>query len=106
MVMHVLSSTVSDDTLPEHQPLARDLCDVLDAHYPGHPWHVTVGGGMAVIRNFGLSLAHGFGLHLDKLPGPEAVKRGAVIAGGEFLERHGIRRGSFRVEDYPRMPAR
>lgn len=94
--------TISEDTDPRQEPLARDIARTLEAHYPGHPWHVTVAHGMAVVRNYGLSHDSGFGLHIDKLGSADAVKRGAVIAGGEFLERHNVRRGAFRIEDYPR----
>lgn len=102
MVTHLLTPTVSEDTLPEFRSLANDIARVLGDHYPGHPWHVTVAHGMAVVRNYGLSHDSGFGLHIDKLGSADAVKRGAVIAGGEFLERHNVRRGAFRIEDYPR----
>lgn len=102
MVSHILTATVSDDTLPEHRPLANDIARALDQHYPGHPWYVRVIPGVAVIHNYGLSKTSGFVLHLDRIPGGSATK-GAVLAGGEFLERHGIRRGGFRLEDYPRV---
>lgn len=99
MVMH--QPTISVDTETAQVTLARDILGVLVDHYPGHPWHVTVASGMAVVRNYGLSHDCGFGLHINKLGGPDAVKKGAVLAGGEFLERHNARRGRFRREDYP-----
>ena len=102
MVTHILTPTVSEDTLPEFRPLATDIARVLGDHYPGHPWYVRVIPGVAVIHNYGLSKTSGFVLHLDRIPGG-MVTRGAVLAGGEFLERHGIPRGGFRLEDYPRV---
>lgn len=98
-----MQPAISPDTQPEHEPLARDIVRTLVDHYPGHPWHVTVAHGMAVVRNYGLSRDGGFGLHIDKLGSAEAVKRGAVVAGGEFLERHNVRRGTYRREDYPEV---
>lgn len=77
------------------QGLAKDIARVLAHHYPApHAWavHVSSRTGIATIENLNLSETHGFILKLRDLDGPEAIRRAAIKAGGEFLERHDMSR--------------
>jgi hypothetical protein len=83
--------------------LAKRMTDVLMKHYPEHPWAVYVDGehGIAHIKNLGLSGNLGFVLHLNFMePDPNSLDRKVMRAGGEILERFGIKRGMAKARDY------
>ena len=79
-------------TLAADQKLASEVARVLRDAYPGWSWavHCDSRTGIATIENWDLSERFGFVLHMDKLTGAQEVKRAAILAGGEFLERHGL----------------
>lgn len=83
--------------------VSEDLCAV----YPGYPWAIgcdheagTVAIDLAVekppmFRNFA------YLLHLSTIMGPGGQKR-VRAAGGELLERFGLRRGSAQADVHER----
>ncbi|QCG94982.1 hypothetical protein E6C67_14205 [Azospirillum sp. TSA2s] len=77
------------------QSLAKEISAELSRHYPGHAWAVNVDSrtGMAVVENWNLSTRDGFRIRMNDLATHNDVKRMAVKAGGEFLERFGLARG-------------
>jgi hypothetical protein len=79
-------------TLAADQKLASEVARVLRDAYPGWSWavHCDSRTGIATIENWDLSERFGFVLHMDKLTGAQEIKRAAILAGGEFLERHGL----------------
>ena len=79
-------------TLAADQKLASEIARVLRDAYPGWSWavHCDSRTGIATIENWDLSERFGFVLHMNKLTGAQEIKRAAILAGGEFLERHGL----------------
>lgn len=79
-------------TLAADQKLASEVARVLRDAYPGWSWavHCDSRTGIATIENWDLSERFGFVLHMNKLTGAQEIKRAAILAGGEFLERHGL----------------
>lgn len=88
-------------TPPEHQGIARQVADVLDRHYPNHPWYVEANSGVVKVKNPALTVENGFVLHMPHLKSASDLARGVVWAGGEFLERFNIRRGKHDRDLYP-----
>lgn len=81
--------------------LAKQIYDILWEIYPGHPWAISAnhrqGNGTADIRLLypnkeGQIYQFGFKLHIGKLDASR-IRKKAMIAGGELLERYGLRRG-------------
>ena len=79
--------------------LSKDLAEALNSQYPGHLWGVRVQGehGMATIHNLMLSGEWGYVLKLDKTYSASDLRRRAIKAGGEILERFKVLRG--RLDD-------
>lgn len=75
--------------------LAKDMAEVLHAHYPGHMWGVSVSEktGMADIRNLYLSGNWGYRLKLADHYSASEWKKDVIRAGGEILERFKVSRG-------------
>lgn len=74
--------------------LCKSVWEVLDKHYPGHPWMVGADhfAGVVTIQlayedrvEFNYS-RYGFLLHIRNLDAPESMKK-VMRAGGEMLER-------------------
>lgn len=85
--------------------LAKQVSDILMAEYPGHPWMVWASyfQGIVQVWNAALSTVTGFTLHTRGRK--ENVSRHIVIkAGGELLERAGIKRGAMKAQDYEKRP--
>lgn len=83
-----------DRLVPADMALAKDIADTLDHHYPGHAWAVYAchAKGIAWIKNIAFSEKMGF---LFKVGEVDDWRKAVVMAGGEFLERWGQRRGAF-----------
>jgi hypothetical protein len=79
-------------TMAADQKLASEVARVLRSHYAGWSWAVNADSrtGTVTVENWDLSERMGFYIRMSELDGPEAIKRKAVWAGGEFLERHGL----------------
>lgn len=75
---------------------AKLIAETLLEHYPGHQWACNVDepNGIATVVNLGLSGKHGFVLHLKDAYSTSKLKRMAIMAGGEVLERYRQRRGA------------
>lgn len=82
------------------------LAEALHEAYPGHLWAVTCEGekGIATVRNLALAGNYGFVLHLAKLFSGSELKRAAVMAGGEMLERYKLTRGAARLDEIENLP--
>lgn len=74
---------------------SKDIGEALFNAYPGHSWGVRVQShqGIATIHNLSLSGEWGFVLHLDKAFSASELRRKAIMAGGEILERFKVARG-------------
>jgi hypothetical protein len=79
-------------TMAADQKLASEVARVLKDHYPGWAWAVNADSrtGILTVENWDLSERYGFVIHMNKLTGAQEIKRAAILAGGEFLERHGL----------------
>ena len=76
---------------------ASELSRILSVEYPGHKFYVHVNSaptvGMVIIQHWMLSEQHGYMLKLADLYTHDAVRKAAIKAGGEILERFSVRRG-------------
>jgi hypothetical protein len=72
--------------------LAKEVARVLNDAYKGWSWatHCDSRTGILTVENWDLSERYGFVIHMNKLTGAQEIKRAAILAGGEFLERHGL----------------
>lgn len=68
--------------------LGKECADLLNNHYPGHLWGVSVNtdGGILIIKNFAISSLYGYVIHLKNVLDDPHRKR-VIMAGGEYLER-------------------
>jgi hypothetical protein len=85
--------------------LAKDVMDLLHRHYPGHAWAVQINefGRMLNIFNTLLHPVWGYTIRAsDIMDDPRREK--AVLAGGEILERFGLKRGMLDMEAYNALP--
>lgn len=74
--------------------IAKALGTRLVREYPGYQWsvHVDAMGGVICIVNPSVSNLKGYHLHI-KGDTIDALEQRAVMAGGEILERYGLKRG-------------
>lgn len=74
---------------------AKEVGDTLAQHYPNHLWAVSWQGGVLVVKNLAISSHYGFVMkYADSFSATNLAKQ-AVIAGGELLERAGMKRGAW-----------
>lgn len=80
--------------------LAKNIYDILDKHYSGHPWAVwadhrktnaTADILLFYPNKLGQIYKFGYKLHIAKLDAPYLRKK-VIRAGGELLERYGLSR--------------
>lgn len=83
---------------PADMEVAAAMYHALDAEYPGHQWLTSASHetGMAHVKllyldKLGKNGVWGFNLHLNTLKSDPTLKS-VVRAGGELLERYGLRR--------------
>jgi len=78
--------------------IAGDILNKLGKHYPGYKWGacVDIPNGIATIRNADLSNEYGYLLHLADL---DTDLKCVMRAGGEFLERYGVKRGEYNEDE-------
>jgi len=91
---------IADDKHAADLTLAMGVSTELNKHYPGWMWAVNAShaNGLVTVRNLNLSSKFGFVVKIGDLNGPVDVKREAVAAGGEMLERFKMPRGPMRPE--------
>lgn len=82
------------------------LAEALHEAYPGHLWAVTCEGekGIATVRNLALAGSYGFVLHLANFYSGSELKRAAIMAGGEVLERYKVSRGRACADEIASLP--
>jgi hypothetical protein len=78
--------------------IARKTNDILESTYPGHLWSVVVSSKQGVVR-IGIPVLMGanwwFIIRWQDMS-PHRV----ILAGGEILERYGLRRGEFELGSF------
>ena len=105
-----MSSWVLSDveSLAQHAPrdleVAAAMFHVLERHYPGHQWATSADHrtGMAHVKLLyldreGINARYGFQLYLTQLNSDPRLQC-VVRAGGELLERYGLKRGAATAE--------
>ena len=83
------------------QMLAKFMAAVLDKHYPGWRWGITVDERGGVVHVFALELSGdmGYTILLDDLHnGGNFDWKLILVAGGEILERYSLPRGGKRPD--------
>ncbi len=86
--------------------MAKAVTDRLMQHYPGHHWAVNadIRGGVLNIFNMRISSTWGYVLVVHDWLIERVVADEVVRAGGEILERAGLRRGRFDAAAYAALP--
>ena len=86
--------------------LAKDAADTLEKHYPGWAWHVHVSseGGVVYLKSGIIAAAlmrdYAWVYHLSDINWNYQVMAILIfMAGGEMLERAGMRRGPYKGEE-------
>ena len=76
--------------------LTKDTADKLEKHFPGWLWTINPdeGAGMMYIYSLRLSGEFGYKLKILDIQNDE-TRKFAIRAGGEILERYGIKRGRY-----------
>ena len=99
------------DHIQEHASavlLSKDIANYLEKHYPGGwAWAVSVDprGGVVNIRSLTCSGDWGIVLKLEWVQrDPVATRRLTIAAGGEILERFGLRPGPYNYQAWQAAP--
>ena len=92
----------ADASTLKDMELAACLAALLDKHYPSHFWNVDVNSvqGFINVKNFYLSGKWGFRIDMALIYSISQLEKVVVMAGGELLERYGLRRGSLHLGEY------
>jgi hypothetical protein len=91
--IHLADLTGTEDIA--QMEVAKNIGEALNDHYPNHLWAVSWQGGVIVVKNLAISSFYGFVLHPDKLATWSEMKKSAIMAGGELLERAKMARGKW-----------
>lgn len=80
--------------------IAKMAASILTKHYPAHLWMVGWAPGMTlVVKNMAIDDGrYGFTVDAAKAYSVSHLEREIMIAGGELLERCGVRRGAWDGE--------
>lgn len=85
--------------------LAKEAADELERHYPGWAWHVHVASDIGIVTikcgiiSASLMRDYGFIYKITDINwNAKVMAKKIMIAGGEFLERAGMRRGPYKGE--------
>lgn len=80
---------------------AKVVAEELTKHYPNHLWAVGWAPGMTlIVRLLGIFNGEfGYLIHTTKSYSASDLAKRAVMAGGELLERCGVKRGAWNGED-------
>lgn len=101
----MLELTDNPDVAIEEFVTARNIAEELHKNYPDHLWAVSVEGeqGIATVRNLRLSGNMGFIIKLKDIPTHTSLKKVALQAGGELLERYRMARGRYNEDAYSQL---
>ena len=96
----VAEVTSVDAESSQMELIAKLAAKVLCAHYPAHLWMVGWAPGMTlVIKNMAIDDGrYGFTVDAARAATISELERTIVMAGGELLERCGVRRGAWDGE--------
>ena len=94
--MDTAYQVIVDGKTGNDEMTAGHVMQALLEHYPGHPWHVEVRDGMVIVKHMRLSAKWAMAKRLDEVWSVSELKKSAIRAGGEFLERANLVRGRDR----------
>ena len=84
--------------------LEKRIIAVLNKYYPGYPWGAHVLNGRANIYNFAVSGNQGWAMNVDERDfSSSALEHDLMKAGGECLERFGLRRKNIDYKQVAEM---
>jgi hypothetical protein len=79
--------------------IAKLAATVLSRHYPAHLWAVGWAPGLTlVIKNMAMDGRYGFTIDAAKAASVSELEHAVMLAGGELLERMGMKRGAWNGE--------
>ena len=79
--------------------MAKLAAQVLGQHYPNHLWAVGWAPGLTlVIKNMAMDGRYGFTLDVGRCASISEYEHLVMMAGGELLERMGMKRGAWDGE--------
>lgn len=91
-----------DPHLAKDLALTKRIADVLERHYPGHPWMVQVSHvqGVAYIKlPILMKRNQAYILHIDRMAMDPSL-RCVMRAGGELLEKYQVPRTTFLLDHF------
>ena len=96
----VAELTSIDNESIEMEYKAKQCAETLSQHYPAHLWMVGWAPGMTlVVKNMAIDDGrYGFTIDAANAATASELTRMAVMAGGELLERCGVKRGKWDGE--------
>ena len=89
-----LVELTSDDDIKEMES-CKYIGEALQQAYPDHLWAVMFQGGGIVVKLMDVQGNHGFLMSPREVYSAGALKKHAIMAGGELLERSGQKRGKW-----------
>ena len=91
--------TSVDPESQQMEMMAKLAAQKLTQHYPNHVWMVGWMPGMAlVIKYMGADARYGYTVDCAKAASISELEHAVVMAGGELLERLGMKRGAWDGE--------
>lgn len=97
--VRVVEQTSVDAETPRMTMLAKLAAQLLTRHYPNHVWMVGwAPGWVMVIKYMGADARFGYTVDCGKAATISEIEKAVVNAGGELLERLGMRRGAWDGE--------
>jgi hypothetical protein len=79
--------------------IAKLAAQTLSIHYPAHLWMVGWAPGMTlVIKNMAMDARYGFTIDAGRAASVSQLEHAVMLAGGELLERMGMKRGAWNGE--------
>jgi hypothetical protein len=81
----------------EMERLAKQVAQALTQHYPAYPWAIGwhPGGVLCVKLMLASDSNYGYTIDAYKIHSASELTRQATMAGGELLERLGMKRGTW-----------
>jgi len=78
---------------------AKEAASMLSSAYPAHLWAVGFHPGMCLaVKNMAIPGNYGFTIACDRIATASEFKKSVLWAGGEMLERCGMKRGHWDGE--------
>jgi hypothetical protein len=98
--IQVVEVTSPDDVENSQMELIAKLAAVvLSRHYPNHLWAIGWAPGLTlVIKNMAMDGRYGFTIDAGRCASASELEFTVMMAGGELLERMGMKRGAWNGE--------